>query len=93
MADKEMRPPILCRSDREFIAILKDANKKLSAHAKEKEARAEEIASVGHLLAIELECLLMDTQDLPVVSKWRDGAMGALEQWRELHTYKELGHG
>lgn len=38
---------------------------------------------VAHRLALELECLLLDTKDTVVVSKWWDSANEALEQWRE----------
>lgn len=34
-------------------------------------------------LALELECLLLDTKDTAAVSKWWDSANEALEQWRE----------
>jgi Kef-type K+ transport system membrane component KefB len=44
-----------------------------------------ELESAGHRLALELECLLMDTKDMPTVSKWWEPAMSALEVWRDLH--------
>ena len=37
----------------------------------------------AHRLALELECLLLDTKDTAAVSKWWDSANEALEQWRE----------
>lgn len=40
--------------------------------------------SVAGKLALELECLLLDTEDLSVVSKWWDSAHDALEQWRSI---------
>ena len=46
---------------------------------------AEDVFPVAHRLALELECLLLDTKDNAVVSKWRDSAHEALEQWRELY--------
>ena len=43
-----------------------------------------DIYSVAGKLALELECLLIDTKDLSVVSKWWDSAHDALEQWRSI---------
>ncbi len=37
----------------------------------------------GARLALELECLLMDTCDAAVQSRWWDSAHEALEQWRQ----------
>ena len=37
----------------------------------------------GARLALELECLLMDTRDAAVQSRWWDSAHEALEQWRQ----------
>lgn len=34
-------------------------------------------------LALELECLLLDTRDTAAVSRWWDSAHEALEQWRQ----------
>lgn len=34
-------------------------------------------------LALELECLLLETRDTAAVSKWWDSAHEALEQWRQ----------
>ena len=41
------------------------------------------LQSKGHRLALELECLLMDTKDTAIQSKWWDSAHEALEQWRK----------
>ena len=43
--------------------------------------------AAGHRLALELECLLLDTQDLTTVSRWWDTGMDALEKWRNLFPY------
>lgn len=37
----------------------------------------------AHRLALEFECLLLDTKDMAIVTKWWDSANEALEQWRE----------
>ena len=42
---------------------------------------ADACRAQAHRLALELECLLMDTKDLSVVSKWWDSAHEALEGW------------
>jgi predicted nuclease with TOPRIM domain len=43
----------------------------------------DEVFPPAHLLALELECLLMDTKDTAAQSKWWEPAHNALEQWRE----------
>lgn len=41
-----------------------------------------DLRSKGHRLALELECLLMDTKDTTIQSKWWESALEALEDWR-----------
>ena len=41
------------------------------------------LESKGHRLALELECLLNDTKDTAIQSKWWDSAHEALEEWRK----------
>ena len=41
--------------------------------------------STAGRLALELECLLLDTKDISIVSKWWDSAHEALDQWRKFH--------
>jgi len=38
----------------------------------------------AHRLALELECLLLDTKDSAVVSKWWGSGMEALSEYQEL---------
>ena len=38
----------------------------------------------AHRLALELECLLMDTKDNAIVSKWWDSAFEAIEEYNKL---------
>lgn len=38
----------------------------------------------AHRLALELECLIMDTKDNAVVSKWWDSAFEAIEEYQTL---------
>lgn len=42
-----------------------------------------DVFPAAHRLALELECLLLDTKDTAAISKWWDSAHEALEQWRE----------
>jgi len=42
-----------------------------------------DVFPVAHRLALELECLIMSTNDTAAVSKWWDSANEALEQWWE----------
>ena len=37
----------------------------------------------AHRLALELECLLLDTKDSPIVSKWWDSGMEALDEYQQ----------
>lgn len=46
-------------------------------------AAIRDVFPAAHRLALELECLLLDTKDTAVMSKWWDSAHEALEQWRE----------
>ena len=69
------------------VAELRMENAQLLA-AIEATSNAEQTKeAAGHRLALELECLLLDTKDLPVVSKWWDTGMEALEEWRRLFPY------
>ena len=45
--------------------------------------------SQAHRLALELECLLLDTKDNAVVSKWWDSGMEALSKYQELNPGAE----
>ena len=38
----------------------------------------------AHRLALELECLLLDTKDNAIVSKWWDSGMAALNEYQQL---------
>jgi len=53
----------------------------------------ETLEAAGHRLALELECLLLDTKDLPTVSRWWASGMDALEEWQKLfpHNGPRLG--
>lgn len=44
-----------------------------------------DLYSTAGRLALELECLLLDTKDISIVSKWWDSAHEALDQWRKFH--------
>jgi hypothetical protein len=56
------------------------------AAAREIEKNQDRIAA-GHRLALELECLLLDTKDLPTVSRWWASGMEALDAWQKLFPY------
>ena len=56
------------------------------AAAREIEKNQDRIAA-GHRLALELECLLLDTKDLPTVNRWRESGMEALDAWQKLFPY------
>ena len=69
------------------IAELRMENAQLIA-ALEATSNAEQTKeAAGHRLALELECLLMDTKDLPTVSRWWASGMEALDKWQKLFQY------
>jgi hypothetical protein len=47
------------------------------------EQEAQDLASLGGRLALELECLLLDSSDIASVSKWWGSAHEALDAWRK----------
>ena len=49
--------------------------------------RLADVEAAGHRLALELECLLMDTKDLPTVSRWWASGMEAMDEWQKLFPY------
>ena len=57
----------------------------------ERRATADLVAK-AHRLALELECLLMDTRDTAVQSKWWGSAHEALEEWREFFREDNTTH-
>lgn len=81
-----------------FNAQLQDENAELrrqlaSAQLDNDQLRAELSAlkadnatawAQAHRLALELECLLLDTKDNAIVSKWWDSGMAALDEYQQL---------
>lgn len=45
-----------------------------------------DLLQAGSRLALELECLLMDTRDTAIQSRWWDSAHAALAQWHEISS-------
>ena len=75
----ESRLEVLEREHQEFF-------ERWHAERRKREALEDAIRDIfpaAHRLALELECLLLDTKDMAVVSKWWDSGHEALEQWRE----------
>lgn len=56
----------------------------LAAKLKEVEGQTDNLLSACHRLALELECLLLDTKDSASVSRWWDSAMAALDEWHKV---------
>jgi ABC-type transporter Mla subunit MlaD len=50
----------------------------------EAQSNSETAWAQAHRLALELECLIMDTKDNAVVSKWWDSAFEAMEEYHKL---------
>uniref|UniRef100_UPI002C55E16C hypothetical protein n=1 Tax=Zoogloea sp. TaxID=49181 RepID=UPI002C55E16C len=55
----------------------------LAAKLKEVDGRIDDLLATCHRLALELECLLLDTKDSALVSRWWDPAMAALDGWHK----------
>lgn len=55
----------------------------LAARLAELEGQTDNLLSTCHRLALELECLLLDTKDSASVSRWWDSAMVALDEWHK----------
>lgn len=75
----ESRLEVLEREHTEFYEKWHDERRKREAM----DVAMRDVFPVAHRLALELECLLLDTKDMAAVSKWWDSAHEALEQWRE----------
>ncbi|WIM06658.1 MAG: hypothetical protein OHM77_05160 [Candidatus Nitricoxidivorans perseverans] len=90
----ECRPeswkPKAARPHEQLIDELRDSTipktEREHAAAREIEKNQDRIAA-GHRLALELECLLLDTKDTAAVSRWWDTGMLALEEWQRLFPY------
>lgn len=65
------------------LTITEKARQEEMAKRDELTAAIRDVFPAAHRLALELECLLLDTKDTAVMSKWWDSAHEALEQWRE----------
>ena len=57
---------------------------KLEAELAALKAEKETAWAQAHRLALELECLLLDTKDNAIVSKWWDSGMAALDEYQQL---------
>ena len=55
-----------------------------AARIEELERERDTAWAQAHRLALELECLIMDTKDNAVVSKWWDSAFEAIEEYQSL---------
>lgn len=77
MSDQFGMPMVDCRPSHEVITELRQ---QLAAAL----ADAETAWAQAHRLALELECLIMDTKDNATVSKWWDSAFEAIEEYNKL---------
>ena len=83
-----------CRTADSFLALSDDDKRKWFALSiidgsarKKAEMELEDLRAAGHRLALELECLLMDTKDTAVQSRWWNPALDALQVWQNLFSY------
>ena len=68
--------------ERERMALRAERDA-LAAKLKEVDGRIDDLLATCHRLALELECLLLDTKDSAPVSRWWDSAMAALDGWHK----------
>ena len=66
------------------IALLQYEIEKLRSELAALKADNETACAQAHRLALELECLLLDTKDNASVSKWWDSGMEALNEYQQL---------
>ena len=76
-------PPRLIPDDSGFAIKFEDYCK-LEAELAALKADNETAWAQAHRLALELECLLLDTKDNAIVSKWWDSGMAALDEYQQL---------
>ena len=66
------------------LRILQANHDALISHYDRQAKRLADEEAAAHRLALELECLLLDTKDTAAVSKWWDSAHDALAAWHAL---------
>ena len=69
---------------RQQLASAQLDNDQLHAELAALKAENEKAWAQAHRLALELECLLLDTKDAAIVSKWWDSGMAALNEYQQL---------
>ena len=75
--------PCLIPDDSGFAVKFEDYCK-LETELAALKAENETAWAQAHRLALELECLLLDTNDNATVSKWWDSGMEALNEYQQL---------
>ena len=71
----------------EKLAQQRKKSERLEREPAEAKAERDNYACTGHRLALELECLLMDTSDKAVQSRWWDSAHKAMQEWQKQFPY------
>ena len=66
------------------IALLQYELEKLRAELSALKTENATAWAQAHRLALELECLLLDTKDNAIASKWWDSGMAALDEYQQL---------
>ena len=90
-AEPKKHPPCTCGYDTTITALRQALEHSSSDSAKHSADLADSfcqqelynLQSVAGRMALELECLLLDTKDLAVVSRWWDTGMEALQAYRD----------
>ena len=68
-----------------YARQLRELLAKALAQPEQEPVTNSDLYSTAGRLALELECLLLDTKDISIASKWWDSAHEALDQWRKFH--------
>ena len=70
--------------ERFYTTAFDAGQKSLRQQLADRDVEAGTAWAQAHRLALELECLLMDTKDNAVVSKWWDSAHEAMDEYHNL---------
>ena len=81
MADRE---GCTCAALIAEIEVISTARQNAEYRVKELRHQCATAWAQAHRLALELECLMLDTKDNAIVSKWWDSGMEALSEYQEL---------
>lgn len=80
--ERKILDPNISKNEAEWWA--RERILRLEKQLAEAQADSSTAWAQAHRLALELECLIMDTKDNAIVSKWWDSAFEAMEEYHKL---------